>query len=425
MLDPHPTRRKTRTAMLSRTFVTLAVAMFSASMGVGIVAPVLPVRAEQLGASGTEVGLTFSAFALTQLLVSPFAGRLADRYGRKPFILLGILTYVVAALGWQQTDNITVVIALRALTGVGSGLVFALALAYVGELAPTGGEGRYMGAFGIFEFLGFGLGPVISGVIRDRVGFDAVFFTMAGMLTLSGLVVIAFLPWSLGRTAVGSAGAGVPPRLVPWRELLGDRALQALFAQRLGWSFAFGSAFSFLAVYLEEEILATATMVGFVLAGQELLGGALQPLFGPLADRFNRRVLVTVGAVIVASGYVALALSTTYLVILAAFVGGAGAGSALTAVSAMALQVDVGRRLGMATAMSLVSAAFAAGVLIGSLCAGVIADGFGVRYVFIAAAAAIVLGAAVFVLLTRGTTSGAAPPPSRPLDSEARGHGSI
>lgn len=403
--------------MRSRTFVTIAVAMFAASMGVGIVAPVLPVRAEQLGASGTQVGLTFSAFALTQLMVTPFIGRLADRYGRKQFILLGILTYLVAALGWQQTDNINVVIGLRALTGIGSGLVFALALAYVGELAPTGGEGRYMGIFGVFEFLGFGLGPVISGVIRDRFGFDAVFFTMAGTFALSGLVVMAFLPWSLGRAGGDGDDGREPPRLVPWRELFGDRVLQALFAQRLGWSFAFGSAFSFLALYLEEEILATATMVGFVLAGQELLGGALQPVFGPLADRFNRRLLVATGALVMASGYVALAVSTNYLVILAAFVGGAGAGSALTAVSAMALQVDVGRRLGMATAMSLVSAAFAAGVLIGSLCGGLIADGFGVRYVFFAAAAAIVLGAAVFVLRTRGTTVGRAPAALLPADA--------
>lgn len=411
--------------MLSRTFVTLAVAMFAASMGVGIVAPVLPVRAEQLGASGAEVGLTFSAFALTQLLVTPFTGRLADRYGRKQFILLGIATYVIAALGWQQTDSISVMIALRALTGIGSGLVFALALAYVGELAPAGGEGKYMGAFGIFEFLGFGLGPVVSGVIRDLAGFDAVFFTMAGVFMVSGLAVLAFLPWSLGRSPAASGENGEPQRLVPWRELLSDRSLQALFAQRLGWSFAFGSAFSFLALYLEEEIGATATMVGFVLAGQELLGGALQPAFGPLADRFNRRLLVTIGAVIVASGYVALAASTSYLVILAAFVGGAGAGSALMAVSAMAIQVDIGRRIGMATAMSLVSAAFAAGVLIGSLSAGVIADGFGVRFVFFTAACAIVIGAGAFVLLTRGTPLAGNPRAARGLDAEAQGRAAI
>ena len=394
--------------MVSPTVITLAIAMFSATLGVGIVGPVLPVRAEELGATGTQVGLTFSAFAITQIFVSPFSGRIADRFGRKQFILLGISTYIIAALGWRETGSIEVMIALRALTGIGSGLVFALVLSYIGDLAPSGQEGRYMGTFGVFEFLGFGLGPVISGVVRDAAGFDAVFLAMAGMLTLSGLVIFAFLPPRLRAIDVAAAGAVSASKLsetggaagVSWRELIGDRFIQALFLQRAGFSFAFGSAFSFLAIYLEDEIGATATMVGFVLAGQELLGGALQPAFGPIADRYDRRVLVVIGSVVVAAGYVAMALTTEYALILAAFVGGAGVGTALMGVSSMAIQVDVGRRLGMATTMSLASTAFAFGVLVGSLAAGVIADAVGTEYVFLTAAGAVLLGAAAFFVLT-------------------------
>ena len=387
--------------MFTPTVITLAIAMFSATLGVGIVAPVLPVRAEELGASGAQVGLTFSAFAITQLFVSPFTGRIADRYGRKQFILLGVATYVIAALGWRETGSIEVVIALRALTGIGSGLVFSLVLSYIGDLAPPGQEGRYMGVFGVFEFLGFGLGPVISGVIRDLAGFDAVFLAMAGMLTTSGLVILVFLPWTCVTkdSPPGEASAG-PAQLVSWGRVRGDPILPALFAQRVGFSFAFGSAFSFLAIYLEDEIGATATMVGFVLAGQELLGGALQPAFGPIADRYNRRLLVTIGGVVVAAGYVTLALTTEYLLILAAFVGGAGLGTALMGVSSMAIQVDVGRRLGMATTMSLASTGFAAGVLIGSLAAGLIADSAGTEYVFLTAAGAVLLGTVVFLVRT-------------------------
>lgn len=394
--------------MWSPTVITLALAMFSATLGVGIVGPVLPVRAEELGATGTEVGLTFSAFAITQIFVSPFTGRIADRFGRKQFILLGISTYIIAALGWRETGSIEVMIALRALTGIGSGLVFALVLSYIGDLAPDGQEGRYMGTFGVFEFLGFGLGPVISGVVRDAAGFDAVFLTMAGMLTTSGIVIFAFLPprfrgldspSTAGESASAESGSG-RAAVVSWSELISDRVMQALFLQRAGFSFAFGSAFSFLAIYLEDEIGATATMVGFVLAGQELLGGALQPVFGPLADRYDRRVLVAIGGVIVALGYVTMAVTTDYVVILGAFVGGAGIGTALMGVSSMAIQVDVGRRLGMATTMSIASTAFAFGVLVGSLAAGVIADAAGTEYVFLTAAGAVLLGTGAFTLLT-------------------------
>lgn len=393
--------------MRSRAFITLAVAIFAASMGVGMVAPVLPVHARELGASGTAAGLTFSAFAATQLLVSPFTGRLSDRYGRKPFILLGTATYIIAAVGWMLVDRIEVVIALRALTGLGSGLVFSLALAYIGDLAPEGQEGRFMGAFGVFDFLGFGVGPIVSGALRDAAGFDAVFVAMAALLTVSALTVALLLPRRPHTTV--HAGDSRPPA-VAWGTVLRDAPLQGLFALRAGYAFAFGSAFSFLALYLEEEIAATATMVGFVLAGQELLGGLLQPVAGPLADRFSRRWMVAVGASMVAVGYITIGLTTSYAVILGTFVVAAGVGSALMSVSSMALQVDVGRRLGMATTMSLSTAGFAFGVLAGSLIGGAVVDGLGTERVFMLAAGAVALGAATFVERTSRQGSGPAGP---------------
>ncbi|MEZ4503418.1 MAG: MFS transporter [Dehalococcoidia bacterium] len=398
--------------MRSRAFITLAIAVFAASMGVGMVAPVLPVHAREIGASGAAVGLTFSAFAATQLVVSPFAGRLADRYGRKPFILVGTGSYVVASIGWLLVDRVEVIIALRALTGLGSGLVFSLALAYIGDLAPAGREGRYMGTFGVFDFLGFGIGPVVSGIVRDSAGFDAVFLSMAALLSLSGLVVATMLPRRAPRGGDAGSEQDVTSE-TSWGVLLRDPELQGLFLVRAGYSFAFGSAFSFLAVYLDEEIGATATMVGFVLAGQELFGGLLQPAAGPVADRVDRRWMVATGAAMVAGAYVTIGLSTSYFVILGAFVVLGGVGSAVMGVASMALQVDVGRRLGMATTMSLSSAGFAFGVLTGSLAGGAIVDALGTSKVFVLAAAVVGLGALAFVL----RTSAAARAPTRTAEA--------
>lgn len=76
--------------MLSRPFLTLAFAMFTAMMGIGMVTPILPVYVKSQGASGAEIGLAFSSFAIVQLFISPFAGRIADRYGRKLFIVVGL-----------------------------------------------------------------------------------------------------------------------------------------------------------------------------------------------------------------------------------------------------------------------------------------------------------------------------------------------
>ena len=344
--------------MLSRPFVTLVLAMFTATMGIGIVAPVLPVHARSLGATGPQIALTFSAFAITQILISPFAGRLGDRYGRKPFILIGLSTYLIAAVGWLLTTDIWVAISLRALSGIGSALVFSLSSAYIGDLTPSGSEGRYMGVYGLFDFLGFGLGPLISGVVRDRYGFDAVFIVMAGLLVVSMVVIAILLPGVLrsrdrpsseGDSGLASARARDP---APWGVILRHPLVQGLFAVGLGYSIAFGAGFSFLAIYLEGEIRATATMVGFVLAGQEFTAGLLQPLFGRFADIVSRRLMILGGTVMVATGYATFALTNEYAVLVVAFALGAGVGSAIQGVASRAVAVEVGRGLGMATVMA-------------------------------------------------------------------------
>jgi MFS family permease len=396
--------------------------MFAATMGIGVVAPVLPVHARSLGATGPQVALTFSAFAATQVLISPFAGRLGDRFGRKPFILLGLATYLVAAIGWLLTTDIWVAITLRVLSGVGSALVFSLASAYIGDLTPRGHEGRYMGVYGLFDFLGFGAGPLVSGLLRDQWGFDAVFMFMAALIAAALLVIVVLLPVRVTRVTVDRGGdtagepdAADPPVVAPWSEVLRHPVLQGLFAVGLGYSVAFGAGFSFLAVYLESEIRATATMVGVVLAGQEFTAGLLQPVFGRVADRVSRRLMILVGVVMVSAGYATFAVTNEYLPLALAFTLGAGLGSAIQGVASRALAVEVGRELGMATVMSLNSMSFGLGVLVGSLGGGVLADVWGERSVFIAAAGALLLSAAIFQALTARRALSAVRPASVPV----------
>ena len=430
--------------MFSRPFVALAIAIFGATMGLGMVVPVLPLYARDLGATGAEIGLTYSTFAATQLVISPFAGRLADRFGRRPFLIGGLLAYAAAALGWYLTSSIEATLALRALSGVGAGLLFSVAFAYVGELAPRGQEGRYMGTFGLFDFLGFGVGPLVGGVVRDTWGLDAVFLSMAALMA-GGAVAIAVLlpgrPRARATSVPRDAGTAIEARRaaggarteeaaplvitkrappIAWRVVLRDRQIQALFAAGASFSLAFGTAFPFAAVYLEDEIGASATLVGVAFAAQEFTGGALQPATGWLADRVSRRAMVVGGAALVAVGYVATSLTTTYAVFLLAFAIGPGLGGAANRVATQALNVEVGRRVGLATAMGLASASFAFGILVGSLLGGIVVDLVGIAGALRAAAVASVLGALLFALRsTEPPRGGASPEAGGPTEHAA------
>src|SRR5690606_1166204 len=116
---------------------------------------------------GVWIGLTFSIFAVTQTLVSPFVGGWSDRHGRKPFIIVGLLLYFVAALGYLTADSFLQVLAFRALSGCGTSLIFSVARAYIGDFVPEGHEGRWFGIFATADIVGFGLGPMLAGGVRE------------------------------------------------------------------------------------------------------------------------------------------------------------------------------------------------------------------------------------------------------------------
>src|SRR5688572_30234360 len=125
-------------------------------MGISMVSPLLPVYAEELGAEGMLLGLTFSSFAVVQAIAGPITGRMSDRYPRKPFIVFGLIVYMIAALGYLSAGNVWQVIGFRAFSGIGTSMIFSVARAYVGDLTPIGREGRWMGVFATADIIGFG-----------------------------------------------------------------------------------------------------------------------------------------------------------------------------------------------------------------------------------------------------------------------------
>ena len=180
--------------MRSRAFISLYIAVFVATLGISMVSPLLPVYAEDLGATGVWLGVAFSAFAVVQTVFGPFAGRLSDRYGRKPFIIAGLLVYMIAAIGYLTASSFYQVIAFRAFSGLGTSLVFSVARAYVGDITPKGQEGRWLGVFATADFVGFGTGPLVAGALRQFINFESVFVTMALLMGLSAFILLVWLP---------------------------------------------------------------------------------------------------------------------------------------------------------------------------------------------------------------------------------------
>src|SRR5210317_359921 len=136
-----------------KIFGTLFFSIFAAVTGVGIVVPLLPVYAHDLGASGLYIGLIFGAFSLSRTFFLPYFGRRSDKKGRKPFIVAGLFSYAVISLAFILSSGVKSLIVIRFVQGITSAMIMPVVQAYVGDITPKVKEGWIMGLFNMSLFI--------------------------------------------------------------------------------------------------------------------------------------------------------------------------------------------------------------------------------------------------------------------------------
>ena len=127
---------------MKKVFPILALCVFTSTLGIGIVSPLLPIYATNMGASGLWLGVIVAAYFVSNSLAVPIAGRLSDRRGRKIFITVGLFIYAVISASYVISDTIVYLALVRLLHGVAGAAIIPIAVAYVGDLSPKGEEGK-------------------------------------------------------------------------------------------------------------------------------------------------------------------------------------------------------------------------------------------------------------------------------------------
>ena len=318
------TRRSERRKAASRPplpagFLVLWTTVVIDMIGFGIAIPVLgPFARKEFGASGFLVGATGAAFSLAQFVAAPILGRISDRVGRKPVIVVSLIGTAVASLVTGLAGSIWVLLAARAFDGA-SGGTLGVANAAVADLAPRERRAPLLGMLGAAFGLGFTIGPAIGAVSAWLGDRRTPFYVAAAMAAVNAVVALIRLPETRGLDRADTAvGFGVDAGLArSWR----DAGLPLLIAASAIAVFAFSAFEQTFSIFGQDRIGFTeaTSSIAFVIVGV-VLSVVQGGLVGPAVRRVGELRLLRLGMVTTMVGLLVLAATRGWGLLIVALV---------------------------------------------------------------------------------------------------------
>lgn len=358
-------------------------------VGFGIVLPILPLWAEDFGASPTQIGLLTASYAVAQILFAPLWGRLSDRYGRRPVILASLAGSAVAFLLIGLAGTLVLLWIARVMQGV-AGASYAAAQAYVADVTTARERARGMGLIGAAFGLGFILGPAI-GALFSAVDARLPFFVAAGLCALNLAIAWRRLPESL-RPGATRAPA---PRLATLRRALSSRELGPLVWLSFVATFAFVGMEATFALFGERRFDYGAVEIGILFTFIGVMAAVAQGLLvGRLVDRLGEGRVMIGGLVATSAGLLLVAVAEGLWILLpglAVLAVGSGLVFATTTalISLSSGEAEQGTVLGLTASVG--GAARIAGPIVATL-----------LFQHAGIAVPLILGAALFALCAAG-----------------------
>ncbi|MDZ7727373.1 MAG: MFS transporter [Dehalococcoidia bacterium] len=394
-----------------RKLTVLLLSTFVALLGVGIIVPILPIYATDLGASGTVIGLMVAGFSFSRGILQPLVGGISDRRGKKRFMVAGLVIYSLSGLAYTIAGSPTDLVIIRIIHGVGSAMIVPMAMSYIGELAPEGEEGKYMGYFNIALFTGIGAGPLIGGIFLDSFGVNSAFYAMSSLSALSMVLVLTLVPKDV-RTGFEEAA---PSLLTTFRRMTGNLRVLGILVGRMSTMFVMVPTMAFLPLLMDRFMEASGLQVGMVIATRTLTNASLQTPFGKMADRVNKTPFFLLGVGIMAVAMLAVPTAGNIVMLLGIFAT-LGVGEAIVWPTLGALATEEGRTYGQGSMMGVFNMAMSIGIFCGSLAAGALVDTIGLSWMFISVGCVLVACGllAVFLMKARDTLPAASAGPPRP-----------
>jgi DHA1 family tetracycline resistance protein-like MFS transporter len=311
--------------MKKPSVLIIFLTVFIDLIGFGIVLPLLPIYNRDFGASGWMIGVIQASFSAMQFLFAPSWGRLSDRIGRRPVLLVSTagaaVSYIVFALGCGLSGSTALWILLgsRILAGI-CGANITVAQAYIADITPPAERSKRMGLIGMAFGLGFVFGPPLGALGVHLLGLRGPGFLAAGLCAANFLLAFSILPESWKPS---SEHVAARPHLAQWLHTLGHPKIGLLVAVFFLATFCFASFETTLGLLISKNFhLDIIThedmkMSGYLIAYCGIIGAIVQ------GGAIGRMVKRSGEARVIADSLFLLAASMAPL----PFVHGSGAGA--------------------------------------------------------------------------------------------------
>lgn len=368
--------------MSDRTQLRLDAVVFGYFMPIGMLfVGVSRYVREELAGGDFVVGLATTIFFVSAIVARPWAGRMMDRIGRRPFLVPPLVGMAVTTVLISLTTQVWMVVVIRVVQGAMGSMLYTALAATATDLAPPAKRGAAMARLSVMVYLGFAIGPYVGEFLFGRHHWWL--FAAAGALT----AVSAVLAWWMPETKPALAGEVAPPFAYAALVRLVARPGVAQFTVGFGYA----CLVAFLTKYSREIGLGPSGGLFITFAICTLVVRAIS---GPAGDRYGYALVALPGVVLIGLGLAALAVAPhawmAFPAIALVGIGFGGSFPALTAIAAQEVPEEArGAALGTFLSFNDLGSALA-GPLVGLL-----ADHVGFRWVYGTPALVAVVGAAV------------------------------
>ncbi|WP_438856005.1 MFS transporter [Agromyces sp. M3QZ16-3] len=378
----------TREPLFTKPFIALSVAELAYFTAAGVAVFALPLYVTgPVGGDEASAGLAVGVFAVSALVLRPFAGRASDRFGRRPLLVGGALLAAAALLLLTATEDLAAIIGLRLLAGVAEAAFFVSGFAALADLAPASRVGEALSYNSLGLYLGIAFGPLIGQVLLDAGGFRAVWLGGAALAVLAvGLSLL------VGETRTAPPEIGSRLRIVHVPAIPASIGFLSSLA-------AVGGFIAFATLWAERIDLASPSIALFAYGAVVVI---CRIAFARIPDRLPPLPLAAASLVVIGVGLVIAAVWQDWIGLLVAVVL-MGVGITFTTPAFFAAIFATASPSERGIASGTASAALDLGLGLGPIALGFIAAPYGIPWAFALAATIAFAGAVWTAWLVRRT----------------------